>query len=148
MEFFRWIAETVERTQPRLRRLKPIAAVETFAASLLWEMDLRMEGAAASELRSNFLDSPMYVVPTVDWERTGRRILTTEWIDGIPIHDGDDLLAAGHDLEAIVRTASESFFLQVFRDGFFHADMHPGPNEPPPCSVDLARRRAPRSSVA
>ena len=126
LELFRWIAETVERTQPRLRRLKPIAAVETFAASLLWEMDLRMEGAAASELRSNFLDSRMYVVPMVDWERTGRRILTTEWIDGIPIHDGDDLLAAGHDLEAIVRTASESFFLQVFRDGFFHADMHPG----------------------
>lgn len=126
LDLFRWIADLAERSQPRLRRLKPIAAVETFAASLRWEMDLRMEGAAASELHANFLDDPMYVVPVVDWERTGRRILTTEWIDGIPIHDVDDLVAAGHDLEAVVAKASESFFLQVFRDGFFHADMHPG----------------------
>lgn len=126
LELFRWIADLAERSQPGLRRLKPIAAVETFAASLRWEMDLRMEGAAASELRGNFLDDDLYVVPAVDWERTGRRILTTEWIDGIPIHDVDDLIEAGHDLEAVVRKASESFFLQVFRDGFFHADMHPG----------------------
>jgi ubiquinone biosynthesis protein len=126
LDLFRWIADLAERSQPRLRRLKPIAAVETFAASLRWEMDLRMEGAAASELHGNFVDDPMYVVPEVDWERTGRRILTTEWIDGIPIHDVDDLVDAGHDLEAIVAKASESFFLQVFRDGFFHADMHPG----------------------
>ena len=126
LELFRWIADLAERSQPRLRRLKPIVAVETFAASLRWEMDLRMEGAAASELRGNFLDDDLYMVPAVDWERTGRRILTTEWIDGIPIHDVDGLVAAGHDLEAVVRKASESFFLQVFRDGFFHADMHPG----------------------
>lgn len=126
LDLFRWIAGLAERYQPRLRRLKPVAAVETFAASLRWEMDLRMEGAAASELHANFLDDPMYVVPEVDWERTGRRILTTEWIDGIPIHDVDDLVEAGHDLEAVVAKASESFFLQVFRDGFFHADMHPG----------------------
>lgn len=126
LDLFRWIADLAERSQPRLRRLKPIAAVETFAASLRWEMDLRMEGAAASELHGNFTDDPMYVVPEVNWERTGRRILTTQWIDGIPIHDVDDLVEAGHDLEAVVAKASESFFLQVFRDGFFHADMHPG----------------------
>ncbi len=126
LDLFRWIAGIAERTQPRLRRLKPVMAVETFAESLRWEMDLRMEGAAASELQGNFSDDPMYVVPEVDWERTGRRILTTEWITGLPVHDVDDLVAAGHDLEAIVRKAAESFFLQVFRDGFFHADMHPG----------------------
>jgi len=126
LDLFRWIADIAESTQPRLRRLKPVVAVETFAESLRWEMDLRMEGAAASELHGNFEDDPMYVVPTIDWERTGRRVLTTEWISGIPVHDVDALIAAGHDLEAIVRKASESFFLQVFRDGFFHADMHPG----------------------
>ena len=126
LELFRWIAALAERSQPRLRRFKPIAAVETFATSLRWEMDLRMEGAAASELHGNFRDDDLYVVPEVDWERTGRRVLTTEWIDAIPIHDVEDLVAAGHDLEAVVRKASESFFLQVFRDGFFHADMHPG----------------------
>ncbi len=126
LDLFRWIADLAERSQPRLRRLKPIAAVETFADSLRWEMDLRMEGAAASELHGNFTEDPMYVVPEVNWERTGQRVLTTQWIDGIPIHDVDDLVAAGHDLEAVVTKASESFFLQVFRDGFFHADMHPG----------------------
>ena len=126
LDLFRWIADLAERSQPRLRRLKPIAAVETFADSLRWEMDLRMEGAAASELHGNFTEDPMYVVPEVHWERTGQRVLTTQWIDGIPIHDVDDLVAAGHDLEAVVTKASESFFLQVFRDGFFHADMHPG----------------------
>ncbi len=126
LDLFRWIADIAETTQPRLRRLKPVVAVETFAESLRWEMDLRMEGAAASELHGNFEDDPMYVVPTIDWERTGRRVLTTEWISGIPVHDVDALVAAGHDLEAIVRKAAESFFLQVFRDGFFHADMHPG----------------------
>ncbi|MBO22813.1 MAG: 2-polyprenylphenol 6-hydroxylase [Rhodospirillaceae bacterium] len=126
LDLFRWIADVVEGTQPRLRRLKPVVAVETFAESLRWEMDLRMEGAAASELHENFADNPMYVVPRVDWERTGRRVLTTEWIPGIPVHDVDKLVAAGHNLEAIVRKAAESFFLQIFRDGFFHADMHPG----------------------
>lgn len=126
LDLFRWIAGVAESTQPRLRRLKPVVVVETFAESLRWEMDLRMEGAAASELHGNFADDPMYVVPRVDWERTGRRVLTTEWITGIPVHDVDDLVAAGHDLEAIVAKASESFFRQVFQDGFFHADMHPG----------------------
>jgi len=126
LELFRWIAHIVEKTQPRLRRLKPVAAIETFAEAVHREMDLRMEAAAAAELGENFADDPNYVVPAVDWQRTGRRVLTTAWIEGIPIHDFDDLRAAGHDLEAVVRRASENFFRQVFRDGFFHADMHPG----------------------
>ncbi len=126
LELFRWIAGVVERTQPRLRRLKPVAAIETFAEAVHREMDLRMEAAAAVELAENFADDANYVVPAVDWERTGRRVLTTERIAGIPFHDVDDLRKAGHDLEAIVRHASENFFRQVFRDGFFHADMHPG----------------------
>ena len=126
LDLFRWIAGLVERTQPRLRRLRPVAAIETFAEAMHREMDLRMEGAAAAELGENFADDPDYVVPAVDWERAGRRVLTTERIEGIAIHDVDDLRAAGHDLEAIIRRASENFFKQVFRDGFFHADMHPG----------------------
>ncbi len=126
LDLFRWVAGVVEKTQPRLRRLKPIAAIETFAEAVQREMDLRMEAAAAAELRENFIDDPNYVVPEVDWERTGRRVLTTERIAGIPIHDVGDLREAGHDLETLVRHASENFFRQVFRDGFFHADMHPG----------------------
>ena len=126
LDLFRWVAGVVERAQPRLRRLRPIAAIETFAEAVHREMDLRLEAAAAVELHENFADDPNYVVPVVDWERTGRRVLTTARIEGIPIHDVDDLREAGHDLETIVRRASENFFRQVFRDGFFHADMHPG----------------------
>ena len=126
LDLFRWIAAMVERTQPRLRRLKPVAAIETFAEAVHWEMDLRMESSAAVELAENFADDPNYVVPAVDWQRTGRRVLTTERIDGIPIHDVDELREAGHDLETIVKRASENFFRQIFRDGYFHADMHPG----------------------
>jgi ubiquinone biosynthesis protein len=65
-------------------------------------------------------------VPTVDWRRTARRVLTLEWIDGIPIGNHDALRAAGHDLKALGLTALRSFLRHAMRDGFFHADMHQG----------------------
>ncbi|MHA1567216.1 MAG: 2-polyprenylphenol 6-hydroxylase [Alphaproteobacteria bacterium] len=123
---FRWVAELTERTQPRLRRLKPVETIETFAETVRHEMDLRMEAAAASELAENFADDETYRVPAVDWVRTARRVLTTQRIIGIPLHDVEALAEAGHDLEEIVRRSAAAFFNQVFRDGFFHGDMHPG----------------------
>ncbi len=126
LELLRWLAALFESTQPRLRRLKPVAAVETFAETVRLEMDLRMEAAAANELAENFADDPEYVVPRIDWERTARRVMTSARIDGVRLHDVAALEAAGHDLEDLVRRAASVFFLQVFRDGFFHADMHPG----------------------
>ena len=126
LALFNWLATQVERTQPRLRRLRPVAAVATFAESVRIEMDLRLEAAAAAELRENFLGDPSFRVPDVDWTRTAQRVLTLERIEGIPIHDVAALVAAGHDLEEIVKNAATSFFKQAFRDGFFHADMHPG----------------------
>ena len=65
-------------------------------------------------------------MPEVDWSRTGRRVLTTERVSGIPIDERADIVAAGHDPSAVLEKAAESFFKQVFRDGFFHADLHPG----------------------
>jgi len=126
IDLFRWIAKLLEKYQPQLRRLKPIAVIETFSESVHWELDLRLESSAASELAENFSNDPKYLVPGVDWIRTSQRVLTTERIDGIPIHNFRELSEAGHDLESIVKRASENFFLQVFRDGYFHADMHPG----------------------
>ncbi len=123
---FRWVAELTERTQPKLRRLRPVEAVETFAETVRLEMDLRMEAAAASELRDNFRGDTTYRIPGVDWVRTARRVLTTERISGTPLHDVAALQAAGHDGLEIVRRAAAAFFNQVFRDGFFHGDMHPG----------------------
>jgi len=85
-----------------------------------------MEASAAAELAENFADDPAYIVPRVDWERTARRVMTSERIDGVPVYDLAALEAAGLDFEDLVRRAAEAFFRQVFRDGFFHADMHPG----------------------
>ncbi len=126
LALLRWLAIQVERTQPRLRRLRPLASVETFADSVRIEMDLRLEAAAAAELAENFAGDPTFRVPAIDWTRTAQRVLTLERVEGIPIHDVDALVAAGHDLEEIVRNAATAFFKQGFRDGFFHADMHPG----------------------
>jgi ubiquinone biosynthesis protein len=126
IELFHWIAKLLEAFQPQLRRLKPVAIIETFSESVHWELDLRLESSAAAELAENFSNDPLYLVPAVDWTRTSQRVLTTERIDGIPIHNFKELREAGHDLENIVKRASENFFLQVFRDGYFHADMHPG----------------------
>jgi ubiquinone biosynthesis protein len=108
LDFFFWLAEWLERMRPALRRLKPVAVVETFADSVAIEMDLRMEAAAASELGQNFAGDPTFRVPRVDWRRTAQRVLTTERVT------------------VILKNAAEVFFKQAFRDGFFHADQHPG----------------------
>ena len=126
LDLFYWIAEMAERTQPAWRRLKPIEVVRTVADSVTIEMDLRFEAAAASELRSNFAGDADFCVPAVDWSRTARRVLTLERISGIRIDRRDALIEAGHDPEAIAAAVAQAVFNQVFRDGFFHADLHPG----------------------
>lgn len=123
---FRWLAEQGERFVPGLRRLRPVAVVETFKEWVETEMDLRLEGAAASELAALSQDDEGFRVVTVDWQRTGRRVLTTERIRGLRIDDIAGLTAAGFDVNDLLERSARIFFLQVFRDGFFHADMHPG----------------------
>ena len=90
------------------------------------EMDFRLEAAAYSELGENTKDDPGFRVPEVDWERTGRDVLTMEWIDGVKLNDIEGLRAGGFDLKAIAATLVQSFLRHTLRDGFFHADMHPG----------------------
>ena len=126
LDLFRWLAQLIERTRPALRRLKPVEVVETLAQSVDLEMDLRFEAAAASELGENFAGDPTFRVPQVDWQRTGRTVLTTERVTGIRVDDREALIAAGHSIEDLLRNAADAFFKQVFRDGFFHADPHPG----------------------
>lgn len=120
-----WAAHRVQNLRPDIRRLRPVEAVQTIIRSVEIEMDLRFEAAAADELRQNFEDDPTFSVPAVDWQRTGRRVMTTAWIDATPMNEiASD--AKGFDREAIVANFARAFFLQVFRDGFFHADLHPG----------------------
>lgn len=121
-----WLAETVERTQPKLQRLKPVETVRTFEESVRIEMDLRFEAAAAEELRENFADEPRFKVPSVDWMRTSERVLTLERVSGARVDQPDAVKALGLDPIEIVRTSAEVFFRMVFHHGFFHADMHPG----------------------
>lgn len=123
---FYFMARLVDRLVPPARRLKPVKVVEIFEDSVLMEMDLRYEAAAASELAENFRAEPMFRVPRVDWARTARRVFTMERIHGLPSGDLAAITAHGHDPTAILDIAARVFFQQVFRDGFFHADMHPG----------------------
>ena len=115
-----------ESLSAEARRLRLQALVETLAASVALELDLRMEAAAASELYERTRSDTDFRVPHVDWARTSARVLTSEWIDGVPIRDSAALLAAGFDPKKIALTLMRSFLTQALRDGFFHADLHPG----------------------
>ena len=90
------------------------------------EMDLRLEAAAAAEFRANCAEDEGFRVPRVDWRRTAQRVVTFERITGLPADERAALIADGHDPDRIMAQAAVVFFNQVFRDGFFHADMHPG----------------------
>ena len=123
---FHWVADMVERNRPDLRRLKPVEVIEIFQETTKLEMDLRLEAAAAEEMEKNFDGDPHFRVPRVDWRRTSRRVLTLERVQGVPIDERDALVEKGFDPDEILARAAASLFKQVFRDGFFHADQHPG----------------------
>ncbi len=119
-------ARMAERLFPEARRLRVTEMIDTVAVSTAMELDLRMEAAAASELAERMRNDASFRVPAVDWNRTSARVLTTEWIDGVPIRDVKALKAAGHDPKKIALTLMRTFLTQTLREGFFHADMHPG----------------------
>lgn len=119
-------ARLMERVSAEGRRLRPVAAVQMLEQSMKQELDLRMEAAALSEMAENTKDDLGFRVPKVDWERTAREVLTTEWIDGTPIAATDALRAQGFDLVQLGNTVIQSFLRHAIRDGFFHADMHQG----------------------
>lgn len=123
---FFMVARMQEYYVPATRRLRPVEIAQTLAQSTRIEMDLRLEAAALSEIAENIKDDTGFRVPTVDWERTGRDVLTLEWIDGIKVSDVDALRDAGFDLKKLAETLIQSFLRHTLRDGFFHADMHPG----------------------
>jgi ubiquinone biosynthesis protein len=115
-----------ERLSAEGRRLRLTAVVQTLADSVALELDLRMEAAAASELYERTRGEEQFRVPHIDWSRTAQTVLTGEWIDGVSVRDPSAIAAAGHDPRAIAVLVMRSFLTQALRDGFFHADMHPG----------------------
>src|SRR6185312_15013310 len=106
--------------------LRLVEVVATLARSVSIEMDFRLEAAAASAMAQNTKDDPSFRVPTVDWDRTAREVLTLEWIDGTKLTDRATLATKGFDLPALGRSVIQNFLRHALRDGFFHADMHPG----------------------
>jgi ubiquinone biosynthesis protein len=119
-------AGLIERFWADGKRLRPREVVAEFSRHLFEELDLMSEAANASQLRRNFPDSPMLVVPEVYWDWCTSTVMTMQRMHGTPVSQVDELRRQGVDIPKLARTGVEIFFTQVFRDGFFHADMHPG----------------------
>jgi len=126
LDAFMFAARHAENISLEARRLRQIEVVETLRRSVTIEMDLRLEAAALSEMAENTKTDADFRVPRVDWERTARAVLTLEWIDGTPLSDRAKLAAKGFDLKDLARSVIQTFLRHALRDGFFHADMHPG----------------------
>jgi ubiquinone biosynthesis protein len=123
---FMFAARTAENFSPEAQRLRMIETAATLRRSVALEMDLRLEAAALSEMAENTKDDPDFRVPGVDWLRTAKDVLTLEWIEGTHLSNHEGLRAKGFDLPQLGRAVIQSFLRHALRDGFFHADMHPG----------------------
>jgi ubiquinone biosynthesis protein len=121
-----YVARHAEDWSAEARRLRLVEVVDTLRRSITVEMDFRLEAAALSEMAENTKDDPDFRVPAVDWDHTTKDVLTLEWIDATPLSDRARLVAKGFDLAAIARAVIQTFLRHALRDGFFHADMHPG----------------------
>jgi ubiquinone biosynthesis protein len=126
IDSFTFVARKAEQLSAEAQRLRLIEVVETLRRSVAIEMDLRLEAAALSEMAENTKDDPDFRVPAVDWDRTARNVLTLGWIEGTPLNDRARLEAKGFDLKQLGRAVIQTFLRHALRDGFFHADMHPG----------------------
>ena len=125
-KFFYCVSKCIELFFPKIKRLKLSKTVKVFFNISLIELDLTMEASAADELAENFKNHLNYRIPKIYWDLTTKRILVLEYIEGIKIDDIYNLKKQKHNIEKIIEVSTEVFFLQVFRDGFFHGDMHPG----------------------
>ncbi len=126
LEAFLWLAKVVELFSSEARRLRPTKVVETIAEVIALEMDLRLEAAAAAELKQNTKNNPHYDVPDVDWDRTSRQVLTTNWVNGISFKNRDEMIDAGLDPCKLAENLVQGFLGQALNDGYFHADLHQG----------------------
>ncbi len=127
------------------RRLRPREVVAEYEKTLYDELDMQREAANAAQLRKNVEDTGNLYIPEVFWDYTRGQVLVLERITGIPISDIETLRAHGVDLKKLAERGVDIFFTQVFRDNFFHADMHPGnifvsyetPHDPQYIAVDF-----------
>ena len=120
------LAKVAEKASSDARRLRPVEVVSDYEKTIYDELDLLREAANASQLRRNFEGSPLLYVPQVYWDFCRPKVLVMERIYGIQVTDLETLADQRTDMKQLAERGVEIFFTQVFRDSFFHADMHPG----------------------
>lgn len=146
LKLLHWLAARVEHNHVDGKRLRPRDIIRDYEHTLLDELDLRIEAANTTALKRNFEDSELLYVPDVHWEFVRENVLVMERIYGIPIGDIAALHRAGVDMKELSARGVQIFFTQVFRDRYFHADMHPGnifvdasdPKKPKYIAIDCA----------
>ena len=126
IDAFFLVARLLSFFSPTMRRLRVVDVVQHFEGVVLREIDLRMEASAADEFAASTSRDAGFVVPKVYWSLSSKRVLTLEWIDGVSIGNVEELADAGHDLHGLAVRVIQYFLQHALRDGYFHADLHPG----------------------
>lgn len=126
IDAFHFAASVIETFLPSSRRLHPTDVVAHFESIVMGELDLRLESSAAAEFAATTKNDTGFQVPVVDWELSGKQVMTLGWGEGIAIHEIDALDAAGHDRTDLGQRVLQLFLSHALRDGYFHADMHQG----------------------
>ncbi len=121
-----YIAGLMEKTIPEVRNYRPANTVAEFAAWTRKELDFTVEGRNADEFRVNFAGDPQVKLPIICWDHTSPRVLTMEFVEGVRVDDEEGLVRVGADKIQLASQASDAILKQIFTDGFFHGDLHPG----------------------
>ncbi len=126
IDAFYLAARMIEVLAPATRRLRPTDVITHFEGVVMGELDLRLETSAAAEFKARTKDDEGFTVPGVEWFLCSRRVMTLDWVEGIPLGDVAAIEAAGHDRAALGERVLNLFLRHALRDGYFHADMHQG----------------------
>jgi ubiquinone biosynthesis protein len=126
IDAFYLAANIIELLSPKSRRLRPIEVIEHFDTIVQGELDLRLEASAASEFAANTKHDELLFVPNIHWETSSRRVMTLDWVDGIPLADLETLKNSKTEMEELSNRILSMFLRHALRDGFFHGDMHQG----------------------
>ncbi|MGB0960613.1 MAG: 2-polyprenylphenol 6-hydroxylase [Halocynthiibacter sp.] len=126
IDAFYFAAQMIEFFSPGSRRLRPNDVIQHFESVVNEELDLRQEAAAASQFKANTEKDQGFLVPSIRWDLSGKRVMGLGWADGTALGDIEKLRQEGHDLETLGRRVLELFLQHALRDGFFHGDMHHG----------------------
>jgi len=126
LRILNFLVRIISRLYPKTNNFKFLEVLKIFEDSMKMELNLRMEAANSSELKDNLSSDIGIYIPPVHWDLTTEKVLVTKWVDGISIYDVEAIKAKGLDPIKISERVAIMFFEQTYRDGFFHADMHPG----------------------